>query len=169
MSTAAASRIVVGVDGSQQSVEALRYAARLAPALDATILAVAAWDYPAEYPGYVPLGTSEFADAAKIHLKNAVSKAYGEKVPRGLETTVVFAHPGKALVQASRDAALLIVGRRGHGSFRGLLLGSVSASCVSHAHCPVLVVHEGAEGTAAEDDAAHGKVAEDKVAEDADA
>lgn len=161
MSTAAAPRIVVGVDGSQQSVEALRYAQRLAPAFDATILAVAAWDYPAEYPGYVPLGTSEFADAAKIHLEHAVTKAYGGNVPSGLETTVVFAHPGKALVQASRDAALLIVGRRGHGTFRGLLLGSVSASCVSHAHCPVLVVHEVTENEAPEDEAAGGKVAED--------
>ncbi|WP_247826158.1 universal stress protein [Arthrobacter antioxidans] len=161
MSTAAAPRIVVGVDGSQQSVEALRYAQRLAPAFDATILAVAAWDYPAEYPGYVPLGTSEFADAAKIHLEHAVTKAYGGNVPNGLETTVVFAHPGKALVQASRDAALLIVGRRGHGTFRGLLLGSVSASCVSHAHCPVLVIPHVAEEPASENKPAAGKVAED--------
>ncbi|MHA7238717.1 universal stress protein [Arthrobacter sp. TMS1-12-1] len=158
-----ASRIVVGVDGSEQSVEALRYAQRLAPAFDATILAVAAWDYPAEYPGYVPLGTSEFADAAKIHLKDAIAKAFGETIPDGLETTVVFAHPGKALVQASRDAALLVVGRRGHGTFRGLLLGSVSAGCVAHAHCPVLVVHAVAEGRSEGDVAGH------KVAEDADA
>lgn len=161
MSTTAAPRIVVGVDGSQQSVEALRYAQRLAPAFDATILAIAAWDYPAEYPGYVPLGTSEFADAAKIHLEHAVTKAFGGNVPSGLETTVVFAHPGKALVQASRDAALLIVGRRGHGSFRGLLLGSVSASCVSHAHCPVLVIHHVPEDEAPADAASKGKVAQD--------
>ncbi|WP_104165034.1 universal stress protein [Arthrobacter sp. SX1312] len=161
MSTAAGPRIVVGVDGSQQSVEALRYAQRLAPVFDATILAVAAWDYPAEYPGYVPLGTSEFADAAKIHLEHAITTAYGEDVPSGLETTVIFAHPGKALVQASRDAALLIVGRRGHGTFRGLLLGSVSASCVSHAHCPVLVVHEVTESEPREGNAGKGKVTED--------
>ncbi|PPB49960.1 universal stress protein UspA [Arthrobacter pityocampae] len=161
MSTATASRIVVGVDGSQQSVEALRYAQRLAPAFDATILAVAAWDYPAEYPGYVPLGTSEFADAAKIHLEHAVTRAYGGNVPSGLETTVVFAHPGKALVQASRDAALLIVGRRGHGTFRGLLLGSVSNSCVSHAHCPVLVVHQAPEDATSEDTASTGRAADD--------
>ncbi|WP_434994277.1 universal stress protein [Arthrobacter sp. Ld5] len=164
MSTAAAPRIVVGVDGSPQSVEALRYAQRLAPVFDATILAVAAWDYPAEYPGYVPLGTSEFADAAKIHLEHAVTTAFGGTAPEGLETRVVFAHPGKALVQASRDAALLIVGRRGHGTFRGLLLGSVSTSCVSHAHCPVLVVHQVANEDGSEDGADKDK---DRAAEDA--
>lgn len=145
MSTDSAQTIVVGVDGSDQSVEALRYAEKLAPVFDATILAVAAWDYPAEYPGYVPLGTSEFSDATRIHLDNALTAAYGDHTPHGLESTVVFAHPAKALVKASKDAALLVVGRRGHGTFRGLLLGSVSGACVSHAHCPVLVVHEVAD------------------------
>lgn len=144
MSTAPAQTIVVGVDGSDQSVEALRYAQKLAPTFGATIFAVAAWDYPAEYPGYVPLGTSEFSDAARIHLDKALAAAYGEDTPDGLESTVVFAHPAKALVKASKDAALLVVGRRGHGTFRGLLLGSVSSTCVAHAQCPVLVVHEAA-------------------------
>lgn len=142
MSTAPASRIVVGVDGSAQSVEALLFAQKLAPVFDAHIRVIAAWDYPAEYPGYVPLGTSEFSDAARIHLDKALTAAYGENMPGGLESTVVFGHPAKTLVKASSDAALLIVGRRGHGTFRGLLLGSVSGACVAHAHCPVLVINE---------------------------
>lgn len=141
MSTDSPSRIVVGVDGSDASVEALRYAATFAPALGAIIHAVAAWDYPAEYPGYVPMGTSEFSDAAHAHLKTALESAYGKDTPEGLDSTVIFAHPAKALVKASEDAAMLVVGRRGHGTFRGLLLGSVSGACVAHAKCPVLVVH----------------------------
>ncbi|MFJ6281374.1 universal stress protein [Arthrobacter subterraneus] len=144
MSTRPAPRIVVGVDGSEQSVVALRYAKKMAPVFDATIFAIAAWDYPAEYPGYVPLGTSEFQDAARIHLKKALASAYGEDIPSDLESTVVLAHPAKALVKASQEAVLLIVGRRGHGTFRGLLLGSVSGACVAHAHCSVLVVRESA-------------------------
>ncbi len=140
MSTTSDTRIVVGVDGSEQSIEALRYAQKLAPVFGARIHAIAVWDYPAEYPGYVPLGTKEFSEAAEVHLAKAFKEAYGGHAPEGSEKTVVFAHPAKALVKASENAALLIVGRRGHGTFGGLLLGSVSRACVAHAHCPVLVV-----------------------------
>jgi nucleotide-binding universal stress UspA family protein len=142
VSTTAVPQIVVGVDGSEQSIEALRYAQKLAPTFDATIFAVAAWDYPAADPGFMPLGSSEFSDAAREHLDKALAAAYGEDRPAGFQSTVVFNHPAKALVKASEDAVLLIVGRRGHGTFRGLLLGSVSSACVTHAHCPVLVIRE---------------------------
>lgn len=143
-------QIVVGVDGSEQSVEALRYAEKLAPTFGATIFAVAAWDYPAADPGFMPLGSSEFSESARSDLEKALSAAYGEDRPACFESTVVFAHPAKALVKASESAVLLIVGRRGHGTFRGLLLGSVSSACVSHAHCPVLVIREDAHHAASE-------------------
>jgi nucleotide-binding universal stress UspA family protein len=142
MNTASAPMIVVGVDGSEQSIEALRLARKLAPTFEAVIFAVAAWDYPAADPGFMPLGSGEFSEAARDHLEKALAAAYGDNRPAGFQSTVVFAHPAKALVKASEDAALLIVGRRGHGTFRGLLLGSVSSACVSHAHCPVLVIRE---------------------------
>ena len=140
MSPTPASQIVVGVDGSEQSVAALRFARKLAPAFDATIRAVAAWDDPADYPAYVPLGRSDYTHAARKELDEALTAAFGEDTPPGLEASVVFGHPVKALVKASRDATLLVVGSRGHGTFRGLLVGSVSSACVAHAYCPVLVV-----------------------------
>jgi len=142
MENAASAEIVVGVDGSQQSVEALRWAARLAPALGARIRAVGAWEYPPEYAGYVPLGSDNFDEITQKRVDQAVREAFGEDVPPGLSTSVVFGHPSKVLVQESDDASMLVVGRRGHGGFRGLLLGSVSAACVTHARCPVLVLHE---------------------------
>ncbi|MEX5298088.1 universal stress protein [Kocuria sp. CPCC 205292] len=142
MSNGTAAAIVVGVDGSPQSVEALRWAARTAEALGAGIKAVGAWEYPPEYAGYVPLGSDNFDEITRKQVDKAVHEAFGDDVPAGLSTSVVFGHPAKVLVHESEDATMLVVGRRGHGGFRGLLLGSVSAACVAHASCPVLVIHE---------------------------
>ena len=61
--------------------------------------------------------------------------------PARLQATVADGSPAKTLLQISEGARMLVVGSRGHGGFTGLLLGSVSAACTEHAHCPVLVVH----------------------------
>ena len=82
------------------------------------------------------------AEATQKQVDKAVREAFGDDVPAGLTTSVVFGHPSKVLVHESEDATMLVVGRRGHGGFRGLLLGSVSAACVAHAKCPVLVIHD---------------------------
>ena len=140
MSNGTAAAIVVGVDGSQQSVEALRWAARIAPSFGAGIRAVGAWDYPPEYAGYVPLGSDNFDEVTQKQVDKAVREAFGDDVPAGLTTSVVFGHPSKVLVHESEDATMLVVGRRGHGGFKGLLMGSTSSACVAHAPCPVLVL-----------------------------
>ncbi|MCB5283307.1 MULTISPECIES: universal stress protein [Micrococcaceae] len=133
--------IVVGVDGSDASVEALRQAQSLAAALSATVVALACWDVPPVYDGYVAMGIDDFDVRADEILQEAVEKAFGADVPANLETRLVQGHPRHTLLEASRSAELLVVGRRGHGGFGGLLIGSVSSALVAHAHCPVLVVH----------------------------
>ncbi|QHK19010.1 universal stress protein [Pseudarthrobacter psychrotolerans] len=132
---------VVGVDGSEVSVEALRQAQRLAVPLGAKILATAYWDDPQVYEGYVAMGIDRFEERVMIILNDAMEQAFGHEIPPNVIPRVVRGHPRDSLIDASRHADMIIVGRRGHGGFGGLLLGSVSSACVAHAHCPVLVVH----------------------------
>lgn len=133
--------IVVGVDGSDASVEALRQAQGLAVPLSATVVALASWDSPPVYDGYVAMGIDDFEVRAGEILQETVGKAFGAEKPANVETRLVQGHPRRTLIEASRDADMVVVGRRGHGGFGGLLLGSVSSALVAHAHCPVLVVH----------------------------
>lgn len=135
------STIVVGVDGSEASIEALLQAQNLAVALGADVIALSSWDYPPVYEGYVAMGIDDFDVKAGEILKGALVKAFGEETPANVEALLVQGHPRHNLIEASKTADMLVVGRRGHGGFTGLLLGSVSSACVAHAHCPVLVVH----------------------------
>ncbi|MBT2595094.1 universal stress protein [Arthrobacter sp. ISL-72] len=133
--------IVVGVDGSDTSVEALKQAQGLAVHLGAQLVALACWDYPPVHDGYVAMGIDDFDVRAGEILLESIAKAFGAQTPPNVETRLVQGRPRHTLIDASRTADMLVVGRRGHGGFGGLLLGSVSSACVAHAHCPVLVVH----------------------------
>jgi nucleotide-binding universal stress UspA family protein len=134
-------RFVVGVDGSEASVEALRQAQQLAAPVGAKVLATAYWDDPQVYAGYVAMGIDRFEERVMIVLNDALQQAFGDDIPPNVIPRVVRGHPRDSLIDASRHADMIVVGRRGHGGFGGLLLGSVSSACVAHAHCPVLVVH----------------------------
>lgn len=133
--------IIVGVDGSEASVEALRQAQGLALPRSAKVVALSCWDYPQVYDGYVAVGIDGFDVRAGQILNEAVAKALGPETPDNVETRLVQGHPRSTLIEESKSADMLVLGRRGHGGFGGLLLGSVSSACVAHAHCPVLVVH----------------------------
>ncbi|MET1034302.1 MAG: universal stress protein, partial [Arthrobacter sp.] len=86
-------------------------------------------------------GIDDFDVRAGEILQETVNKAFGAERPANVETRLVQGHPRYTLIEASRDADLVVVGRRGHGGFGGMLIGSVSSALVAHAHCPVLVVH----------------------------
>lgn len=142
------SGIVVGVDGSESSRAALRFALAEARLRGAPVRAVAAWHVPvAVYEGaYATPDTSlleelqgETADA----LRRAVEDAGDAARDVDVETVVREGQPATVLLGEAADADLLVVGSRGLGGFRGLLLGSVGQQCAHHAPCPVVIVpHE---------------------------
>lgn len=142
MNTTANAPILVGVDGSDSSLDALRYAAKVSAALGVPLRAITTWDYPALADLYPSLGWTPDKDAAVL-LDAAIKDVFAGDPPPDL-TAAVLAGPAPAvLIDESRRAEMLVLGSRGRGGFAGLLLGSVSATCATHAHCPVLIVrHE---------------------------
>jgi nucleotide-binding universal stress UspA family protein len=133
-------RIVVGVDGSESSRYALRWAARQAQFTGGRIDVVVTWELPTSF-GWVPPFPSDFDPAgdAQRAADEEIRSALSDYPDVVAATTVVEGHPAPTLVEVSRGADLLVVGSRGHGEYAGMLLGSVSQHCVSNAHCPVLV------------------------------
>lgn len=137
-------RIIVGVDGSESSIDALRYGARLAGALDAPLEAITTWTVPPVARALLVEGWSPETDAGVI-LETSIQQAFDGAPPAGLHRTTLGGPTARTLIEASRDAEMLVLGCRGLGGFVGLLIGSVSATCAEHARCPVLVVHSNTE------------------------
>ncbi|MEO7125018.1 MAG: universal stress protein [Nakamurella sp.] len=135
-------RIVVGVDGSPGSLAALRFALAEARLRDAEVQALCAWHYLDTFggPEVLPEGYDLRAEAERT-VNDAVA-AVDPAERAGVLVTPSTPHgsPAQVLLDAAAGADLLVVGTRGHGGFTGLLLGSVSAQCVHHAPCPVVVI-----------------------------
>jgi nucleotide-binding universal stress UspA family protein len=145
-------KIVVGVDGSPGSVAALAWAVAEGRLRGASVHAVHAWELPlapGEAGSYVAVGepSSEHdLEAVGRTLEATADEALRESV-RGVDTTgvelrseSVEGRPADALLGAAEDADLLVVGSRGRGGFKGLVLGSVSQRVAHHARCPVVIV-----------------------------
>ncbi len=137
--------VVVGVDGSPASAMALAWAARYAKAVGASVRAVMAWHYPAAV-GPAPVGVAPASVSAEVEqerqgeLDKAIKAAFGEPPVVEVERKIAYGHPSQVLIEESKNADLLVVGSHGHGGFAGMMLGSVSTHCVTHAACPVTVV-----------------------------
>lgn len=141
--------VLVGVDGSEPSQSALRWAARYAKAVGETVHAVIAWEPPAMFGLEMPAGIDvDFAADALAVLTNAVEATLGPSPEVKIRTSVLKGHPALVLLREAQGADILAVGNRGHSTLAGLMLGSVSLHCVSHAPCPV-VVARGPEGRTA--------------------
>lgn len=133
--------ILVGYDGSKQSGVAVRWAARTAVRRHESLEVLTAVPMPVVHPGEFlpPVTADEFAaEAAKIAARG-VGLAREEGAPEATGRGVT-ANPARALVEASADASLVVVGNRGHHEFVETLLGSVGHAVSAHAQCPAVIV-----------------------------
>ena len=140
-------KIVVGIDGSPGSAKALEFAVAEARLRGSEVEAVHVWHVPAAVYGGGGLAPAviepdDLEEGAKARLDEVVDGVDTEGVD--VERVVREGQPAEVLVEEAERADLLVVGSRGLGGFRGLLLGSVGQQCAHHARCPVVIVPKGA-------------------------
>jgi nucleotide-binding universal stress UspA family protein len=146
--------IVVGVDGSECSRSALRFALEEARIRQAKLRIVVVWHVPlvAYGAGWAPPppGLAEDSEAAANDiLEEALQIAKEENASVEIESVVRDGQSAQILVEEAEKAELLVIGSRGRGGFRELMLGSVSQQCAHHARCPITIVRAGCENAAA--------------------
>ena len=138
--------VVVGVDGSPESVAALSWAGRYGAATGAVVWALHIWHYPTSAglpPGITPESvTDEVKANQQKELDEAIAKANLDPAAQ-VESKIAYGHPAQVLINESKNVNLIVVGHRGRGGFTGMLTGSVSMQVVNHAECPVVVVRGG--------------------------
>jgi nucleotide-binding universal stress UspA family protein len=138
--------VIVGVDGSANSIAALKWAAHYAKSTDGVVHAVYVWSYPITAIAPAPIGGAAvpadlMTDAASEALAGFIAEA---ELPDDIHVVHVVREgsTSKVLLEHAKDADadILVVGARGHGGFTGLLLGSVANAVINHAPCPVAVI-----------------------------
>lgn len=136
--------IVIGIDGSETSANALRWATREAQLHHQSVTAILAW-------GLLTQQHADRSNAFNPHyngqdaletLRSYVTDAVGPEAAEHVRLQPINDLPHRALIHASTDAALLVLGGRGLGGFKGMLLGAVSYQCLHHAACPIAIVRE---------------------------
>ena len=134
-------KIIVGVDGSEGAALALRWAAAEASLRDAELFAILAWGHLIR-DFYDPLDPDDGETDARAALDAAIDAVLPPQAARRVRRQTACERAAPALLDAAAQAELLVVGARGLGGFRGLLLGSVSQRCVHHATVPTVVVRD---------------------------
>lgn len=139
--------VVVGVDGSENGDAALRYGLREVVRRGGRLRAVSAWERPeltlSEFYGLPMHDEDKLQTAHEQHTRERAEQmmaADPDTAQITLEVVAQVGRPADVLVEAARDAELLVVGHRGRGALHSAVLGSVGLSCVLHAPCPVTVV-----------------------------
>lgn len=139
-------RVVVGIDGSESSLGAVRFGIEHAERIGGSVTALFGWSRLVRGRsstgalGHSPGGLAEEVEAAQRMVSEAVAGAKESHPDVEVVPEAVPVAPARALADASQAAALVVVGSRGRGTLPGLLLGATSQSVLHHAHCPVAVV-----------------------------
>src|SRR5512147_2534950 len=137
-------RVVAGVDGSQSSYDALRWAVRYAGLIGGTVDAVAAWELPGLYGWSAPAVDMDVdEDETRQKMDRELTDVLGADAAGSVRVHVVHGNPADVLLRAAEGADVLVVGSRGRGGFARALLGSVSQHVSQHASCPVVIVRSG--------------------------
>ena len=135
-------KIVVGVDGSEGSLHALRWALTEARLRNAAVEMVNSWHVP-YYPdmsGMITYPGDVMRESAEGVLADALSSVAADVGDVSVTSRTELGAAATALIAASKEADLLVVGRRGHGGFLTLVIGSVAQQVAAHASCPVVIV-----------------------------
>jgi nucleotide-binding universal stress UspA family protein len=138
--------IIVGVDGSNHSIQALEWAMEEGALRQAAVTVVTVNSTPANpWTGNPavqdtdPAHEQKMRQAAEELIRKATSQI-GDAQPTSVTVRALTGFPAKELIAASRDADLVVVGSRGAGGFARLVMGSVSSQVTQHARCPVVVI-----------------------------
>ena len=138
--------VVVGLDGSDGSRAALRWAAAEAQQWGVPLVAVWAWEFsPLIVATDVPIELEQLQASVSERLHAVLLEELGATRVEEVDARPTEDAPVRALIEAAREDDLLVVGSRGYGGFKGALLGSVSQQVVHYAVCPVTVVRATAE------------------------
>ena len=132
--------IVVGIDGSAESLMALRWALKEAVVMEADVDVVHCY-LPQTLTDFGFSTPHELHTSSVLMVENEVTAALAEMPEQpDVRRSSVLGGPAKALVEHAKDAALLVLGVHGHTALRDLVLGRVAQSCLRHATCPVVIV-----------------------------
>lgn len=135
--------VVVGVDGSEASGVALEFAVEEAVRRKGSLRVVSVWEMPAMAQPEIavtPEVVEVYVQQANAVVEEAVARAQELQPDLPCEGVARAGYAGELLIEEGRGAALVVVGRRGHGGLTGLILGSVSRHVADHAPCPVTIV-----------------------------
>jgi nucleotide-binding universal stress UspA family protein len=138
--------VIVGIDGSHHSTRALEWALKEAALHHAPLTVLTVHSVPASpWTGNPVIMGGDSEDREKLlhaaeELTREVTSQLGDSRPESITVRAISGYPAKELIDASKDADLVVVGSRGAGGFAKLMVGSISSQVVAHAYSPVVVV-----------------------------